>query len=67
LTTITIGKVRDLPLTVRLQPKSSRNEILGVQDNQLKVQLTAPPIDGKATYLAVQIHHQKLCCREQPG
>ena len=28
----------------------------GVQDNQLKVRLTAPPIDSKATYCTVQIH-----------
>ena len=38
----------DLILSVRLQPKASRNEIAGVQDNQLKVRLTAPPVDGKA-------------------
>jgi uncharacterized protein len=38
----------DLILSVRLQPKASRNEIIGVQDNQLKVRLTAPPVDGKA-------------------
>jgi len=39
---------QDLVLCVRLQPKASRNEIVGVHDNQLKVRLTAPPIDGKA-------------------
>ncbi len=39
---------QNLILHVRLQPKASRNEIIGVHDNQLKVRLTAPPIDGKA-------------------
>ncbi len=39
---------QDLVLCVRLQPKASRNEIIGVQGNQLKVRLTAPPVDGKA-------------------
>jgi len=57
----------DLILSVHLQPKASRNEIIDVQDNQLKVRLTALPIDGKATYRSVQIHRQKLYCREQPS
>lgn len=38
----------DLVLTIRVQPRASRNELAGIQDEALKVRLTAPPIDGKA-------------------
>lgn len=38
----------DLILFVRLQPRASRNEIVGEQDGRLKIRLTAPPVEGKA-------------------
>lgn len=31
-----------------LQPRSSKNEIVGLHDNRLKICITAPPVDGKA-------------------
>ena len=34
--------------SVRLQPRSSRNEIVGTQGNFLKVRVTAPPVEGMA-------------------
>jgi uncharacterized protein (TIGR00251 family) len=37
-----------LVLRCLVQPKSSRDEIIGVQDERLKVRITAPPVDGKA-------------------
>lgn len=38
-----------LILDVRVQPRASRNEIVGYQaDGRLKVRITAPPVDGKA-------------------
>jgi len=33
---------------VRVQPRSSRNQIVGEQSGALKVKLTAPPVDGEA-------------------
>ncbi|CAB1277489.1 DUF167 family protein [Candidatus Nitrosacidococcus tergens] len=33
---------------IRLQPNARRNEILGIHANQLKIKITAPPIEGKA-------------------
>ena len=36
-----------------LQPRSSRNKIVGLQGLELKVALTAPPVDGAAN---------KACC-----
>ena len=38
----------DLLLKVRVQPRASKDEIIGIQNNQLKIRLTAPPVDGEA-------------------
>ncbi|MGI6550301.1 MAG: DUF167 domain-containing protein [Syntrophomonadales bacterium] len=35
-------------LEVKVQPRSSRNEVLGFQQGVLKVKLTAPPVEGEA-------------------
>jgi uncharacterized protein (TIGR00251 family) len=34
--------------TVRLQPRASKNEIVGLQGSSLKVRVTAPPVEGMA-------------------
>jgi len=38
----------DLIMKVYLQPKSSRNEIVGPYRDGIKVKVTAPPVEGKA-------------------
>lgn len=38
----------DLLLDCRLQPKASTDEFVGEHDGQLKIRITAPPVDGKA-------------------
>jgi len=35
-------------LLLRVQPRASRNEIVGWQDATLKLRVTAPPVDGAA-------------------
>ena len=38
----------EILLKVYLQPKSSRNEIVGPYRDGIKVKVTAPPVQGKA-------------------
>jgi len=40
-------------LNLHVQPRASKNEICGIQDQALKIRLTSPPVDGAAN---------KLCC-----
>lgn len=49
----------DLILRVYVQPKASRDKLVGVHGDEFKVAITAPPVDGKANahltkYLAKQ-------------
>lgn len=37
-----------LIISVRVQPRASRDEIVGPYGDSLKVRITAPPVDGKA-------------------
>lgn len=37
-----------LRLRIFLQPKASRDQIVGLHDNELKIAITAPPVDGAA-------------------
>ena len=40
--------------TVHVQPRASRNEICGIQGNELKLRLTAPPVDDAANRLCIE-------------
>ena len=37
-----------LRLKIVLQPKASKDQIVGLHDDELKITITAPPIDGQA-------------------
>ena len=40
--------------TVHVQPRASRNEICGLQGNEIKLRLTAPPVDDAANRLCIE-------------
>lgn len=35
-------------LLIKVQPRSSRNQIVGLQEGELRLKLTSPPVDGAA-------------------
>jgi uncharacterized protein len=46
--------------TVRVQPRSSRDEIAGEYQDGLKIRLTAPPLDGRANEALRQLLATRL-------
>ena len=41
-------------LSVRIQPRSSKNGVTRMEDGSLKIRLTAPPVDGAANEALVK-------------
>jgi uncharacterized protein len=58
--------VRDQPdgvwLSIKLQPRASANEIAGVMGNELRVKVTAPPVDSAANEALVRFLAETLDC-----
>jgi uncharacterized protein len=46
--------------SVRLQPRASKNEIVGLQGISLKVRVTAPPLEGMANDALVELLSKEL-------
>jgi uncharacterized protein len=46
------GRVR---FSVRVQPRASRSEVIGVRGDELKVRLAAPPVDGAANDALIEL------------
>lgn len=38
-------------LSIYVQPRASKNQICGIQGDELKIRLTSPPVDGAANRL----------------
>lgn len=49
-----LEKPDGLEIRVRVQPKASRNQLEGVREDQLRVRLTAPPVDNAANQAIVE-------------
>lgn len=43
-------------LTVKIVPRSSKNQIVGkMGDGKIKIKLTAPPVEGKANHSLIEV------------
>jgi uncharacterized protein len=47
-------------LRVRVQPRASREEVVGVREGALVVRLTAPPVDGAANTALTRLLGKRL-------
>ena len=56
-----------LLLSVRLQPRASANEIGEALGNELKIRVTAPPVDSAANEALVRLLADKLGLRAESG
>jgi uncharacterized protein (TIGR00251 family) len=52
--------MKEMILNVYLQPKSSKNEIVGPYRDGIKIKLTAPPIEGKANEALIRFLAKEL-------
>ena len=55
-------QVREQGVVIHLlvQPRASKNEVVGVQGDELKVRLTSPPVEGAANRLCCEYIAKKL-------
>ena len=51
---------RKTRIRVKVIPRSSKNEIVGKENDLYKVKITAPPADGKANKALLQLLAKKL-------
>lgn len=49
-----------LYLHLHIQPRASRNEVVGIHGDSLKIRLTSPPVEGAANSLLVEFMAKKL-------
>lgn len=54
-------KVKDgIIIQVKVIPRSSKKEIAGVEDNTIKIKLTAPPVEGAANEQLIELLSEAL-------
>jgi len=49
-------------LSIKLQPRASKNEIAGPMGEELKIKVTAPPVDSAANQALIDLLAEKLGC-----
>jgi hypothetical protein len=59
------SKARDgIIIEVKVDPRSSRNEIVGAVDKIIRIKLTAPPVGGAANALLIELLAEKFGIRK---
>ncbi len=53
---------RGVRIQVKVQPRASCNEVVGITEEYLRIRLTAPPVDGKANKQLVKFLGQLFRC-----
>ena len=51
---------RRVALTIRVQPKARRNEIVGLHGDSLKIRIAAPAVDNKANAALIEFLSETL-------
>jgi len=49
-------------LAIKVQPRASRNEIAGALGRELKIKVTAPPVDSAANEAVIELLAETLGC-----
>jgi uncharacterized protein (TIGR00251 family) len=52
--------MKEILFKVYLQPKSSKNEIVGLYRDGIKIKVTAPPVEGKANEVLIRFLAREL-------
>jgi len=47
-------------IQVQIQPKSSKDQIIGIHNGRLKIKISAPPVDGKANQALIEFMSKVL-------
>ena len=59
------SKAKDgIIIEVKVDPRSSRNEIVGVVEKTVRIKLTAPPVGGAANDLLIKLLAEKFDIRK---
>ena len=52
----------DVLLLVKLQPRASKNEIIGPLGDELRIKVTAPPVDAASNQALIELLADALDC-----
>ena len=50
----------DVCIKIKLLPRSSKNQVMGKEDDIYRVKITAPPVDGKANSALIALLAKEL-------
>ena len=52
--------IEGVSLNILVQPRSSRNRLVGLHGDRLKIQVTAPPLDNRANAMVQELFSELL-------